>query len=171
MDIAFNPRDGSTFASASLDRTIKIWSLTAGSAPAKANYTLEGHAKGVNAIAYYPGADKPYLVSGADDSTVRVWDYQNKACVRVMEGHTMNVSSVMFHPELPLILSGSEDCTVKVWNANTFRLEASFAMSLDRIWALASSPAEASDVAIGCDDGFLVLQVSISKCFYTIIHP
>ena len=47
------------------------------------NLTLEGHEKGVNAVDYYPGGDRPYLVSGADDRTARVWDYTTKACVQV----------------------------------------------------------------------------------------
>lgn len=40
------------------------------------NFTLEGHEKGVNCIDYYSGGDKPYLVSGADDHLVKIWDYQ-----------------------------------------------------------------------------------------------
>jgi WD40 repeat protein len=40
------------------------------------NYTLEGHEKGVNTIDYYHGGDKPYLISGADDRLVKIWDYQ-----------------------------------------------------------------------------------------------
>jgi len=48
-------------------------------------------------------------VSAADDRLVKVWDYQNKACVQTLEGHAQNVSCVIFHPELPIILSGSED--------------------------------------------------------------
>jgi WD40 repeat protein len=40
---------------------------------------------------------------------VKVWDYQNKACVQTLEGHTNNVTVVCFHPELPIIVSGSED--------------------------------------------------------------
>lgn len=40
MAISINPRDISTFASASLDRTIKIWSITSGN---KALFTLAGH--------------------------------------------------------------------------------------------------------------------------------
>ena len=34
---------------------------------------------------------------------------QNKTCVQTLEGHALNVSSVIFHPTLPVILSGSED--------------------------------------------------------------
>ena len=40
------------------------------------NFTLEGHEKGVNALDYYSGGDKPYLISGADDRTSKIWDYQ-----------------------------------------------------------------------------------------------
>ena len=61
--MVFNPKDGNTFASASLDKTIKVWSLGS----ATCNYTLEGHVKGVNCVDYYGGNDKPYLISGADD--------------------------------------------------------------------------------------------------------
>lgn len=40
------------------------------------NFTLEGHEKGVNCVDYYSGGDKPYLISGADDRLVKIWDYQ-----------------------------------------------------------------------------------------------
>jgi coatomer subunit beta' len=63
MMVAFNPKDSNTFASASLDRTVKVWNLSSTSP----NYTLEGHEKGVNCVEYYHGGDKPYLISGADD--------------------------------------------------------------------------------------------------------
>jgi coatomer subunit beta' len=66
--VVFNPKDTSTFASASLDRTVKVWNI---SQPTP-NFTLEGHEKGVNAVDYFGGGDRPYLVSGADDKTAKV---------------------------------------------------------------------------------------------------
>jgi coatomer subunit beta' len=72
MQVKINPKDTNTFASASLDRTIKIWGLGS-HVP---HYTLEGHERGVNCIDYYPSGDKPYILSGADDRTVKIWDYQ-----------------------------------------------------------------------------------------------
>jgi WD40 repeat protein len=48
----FNPKDTNTFASASLDRTVKVWSI----GQPTPNFTLEGHEKGVNAVDYFQGA-------------------------------------------------------------------------------------------------------------------
>jgi coatomer subunit beta' len=72
MQVKINPKDTNTFASASLDRSIKVWGLGS-HVP---HYTLEGHERGVNCIDYYPSGDKPYILSGADDRTVKIWDYQ-----------------------------------------------------------------------------------------------
>ncbi len=66
MQVTFNPKDPNTFASASLDKTIKVWSIGA----SVANFTLEGHEKGVNAVDYFIGGEKPYLVSGSDDKYI-----------------------------------------------------------------------------------------------------
>ncbi|KAL3901560.1 MAG: hypothetical protein SGARI_006049, partial [Bacillariaceae sp.] len=72
MQVKFNPKDTNTFASASLDRSIKVWGLGSHTP----HYTLEGHERGVNCVDYYPSGDKPYILSGADDHTVKIWDYQ-----------------------------------------------------------------------------------------------
>lgn len=64
MSLAINPKDTNTFASACLDRTVKIWSLGS-STP---NFQLEAHeTKGVNHVDYYPHSDKPYLLTTSDD--------------------------------------------------------------------------------------------------------
>lgn len=75
----------------------------------------------VPAAVCLPGGDRPFLVSGADDRLIKVWDYQTKACVHTLEGHAHNISAVAFHPELPIILSASEDGCVKMWHATTYR--------------------------------------------------
>ena len=33
----------------------------------------------------HAGGDRPYLISGADDRLIKVWDYQTKACVTTLE--------------------------------------------------------------------------------------
>jgi len=155
MQIIVNPKDNNTFASASLDRTVKVWQLGGSTTP---NFTLEGHEKGVNCVDYYYGGDKPYLISGADDRLVKIWDYQNKTCVQTLEGHAQNIASVSFHPELPIILTGSEDGTVRVWHANTYRLENTLNYGLERVWSI-SCLKGSNDVAIGYDEGSILIKL------------
>ncbi|KXS93646.1 hypothetical protein AC578_4207 [Pseudocercospora eumusae] len=155
MGLAINPKDTNTFASACLDRTVKIWSLGS-STP---NFTLEAHeTKGVNHVDYYPQSDKPYLLTTSDDRTVKIWDYTTKALIATLEGHTSNVSFACYHPELPVIISGSEDGTVKIWHANTYRLEQSLSYGLERAWCVSYQRGK-QGIAMGFDDGAVVVKM------------
>ncbi|KAJ5172629.1 hypothetical protein N7492_005222 [Penicillium capsulatum] len=155
MGMSINPKDTNTFASACLDRTVKIWNLGS----PHANFTLEAHeTKGVNYVDYYPAADKPYLLTTSDDKTVKVWDYTTKALIATLEGHTSNVSFACYHPELPVIISGSEDGTIKIWHANTYRLEQSLSYGLERAWCVAHQRGR-QGVAMGFDDGAVVVKM------------
>ncbi|KAF1350802.1 coatomer beta [Delphinella strobiligena] len=155
MGLAINPKDTNTFASACLDRTVKIWSLGSSSA----SYTIEAHeTKGVNHVDYYPQSDKPYLLTTSDDRTVKIWDYTTKALIATLEGHTSNVSFACYHPELPVIISGSEDGTVKIWHANTYRLEQSLNYGLERAWCVSYQRGK-QGIAMGFDDGAVVVKM------------
>lgn len=155
MGLAINPKDTNTFASACLDRTVKIWSLGS----ATANFTLEAHeTKGVNHVDYYPHSDKPYLLTTSDDRTVKVWDYTTKSLIATLEGHTNNVSFACYHPELPVIISGSEDGTIRIWHANTYRFEQSLNYGLERAWCVSYQKGK-QGVAVGFDDGAVVVKL------------
>ncbi|KAI3911794.1 hypothetical protein MKW92_045212 [Papaver armeniacum] len=154
MQVTFNPKDTNTFASASLDRTIKIWNLGS----PDPNFTLDAHLKGVNCVDYYTGGDKPYLITGSDDHTAKVWDYQTKTCIQTLEGHTHNVSAVCFHPELPIIITGSEDGTVRIWHATTYRLENTLNYGLERVWAVGYMKSSRR-VVIGYDEGTIMIKI------------
>lgn len=164
MSVNFNPKDPNTFASACLDRTVKIWSLGS----SQPNFTLIAHdAKGVNYVDYYPQADKPYLITSSDDKTIKIWDYQTKSCVATLEGHLSNVSFAIFHPELPLIVSGSEDGTVKFWNSNTFKLEKSINYGLERVWCIGILP-KSNVISVGCDSGFVIIKLGNEEPLFSM---
>ncbi|GAA5990741.1 hypothetical protein JCM11641_006663 [Rhodosporidiobolus odoratus] len=154
MNLAFNPKDSNTFASACLDRTVKVWSLGSSTA----NFTLDAHDKGVNYVEYYHGGDKPYLVTTGDDRLIKIWDYLSKSCIQTLEGHTSNVSFAIFHPSLPILISGSEDGTVKIWHSSTYRLENTLDYGLERAWCVAYAQ-KGNDVAFGFDEGAVVVKI------------
>jgi coatomer subunit beta' len=121
MQVCINPKDPSIFASASLDCTIKLW--TVGTTKSNANYTITGHESGVNCIDFCRDPEKSMLVSGADDGLVKVWDYQTRQCLWTFDkgGHVENVASVIFHPEIPIIMTAGEDDVINVWSSSTFK--------------------------------------------------
>jgi cytochrome c len=65
VSLALSP-DGATLASASWDRTIRLWSLAGG-----ASRVLEGHTQNVNGVAF--ASDGRALVSAGYDATIRIW--------------------------------------------------------------------------------------------------
>jgi len=154
MMTRFNCKDTNSFASASLDRSIKVWGLGS----AQPHYTLEGHERGVNCLDYYPGGDKPYLISGADDKTVKIWDYQTKSCIQTLQGHSNNVCAVLFHPSLPVLVSASEDGTVRIWHATTYRAETTLNYGLERAWSIAAAQ-NSNSLAIGYDEGTVLIKM------------
>ncbi|KAJ3293109.1 Coatomer subunit beta' [Rhizoclosmatium sp. JEL0117] len=103
MQIAINPENVNVFASASLDGTVKVWTLES----SVAQGTLGGHKNGVNTVEF--SSNGKHLASGSDDRTIKVWDYETKTCIQTLKGHSNNVTAVAFQSGLARILSGSED--------------------------------------------------------------
>src|SRR5688572_28581674 len=67
--LAFFP-DSARVASASFDKSVKIWNVLEG----RVLRTLEGHANGAHCVAVAPAGT--YVASGGGDMAVRVWDPQ-----------------------------------------------------------------------------------------------
>jgi coatomer subunit beta' len=86
-----------------------------------------------------------------------VWDYQTRALVATLEGHTSNVSFAVYHPELPVIITGSEDGQIKIWHANTYRLLQSLSYGLERAWCVGYQ--RGKGIAMGFDDGAVVVSM------------
>ena len=53
MSIALNPKDSLTFATASLDHTVRVWNVHSN----RHNFVLNGHEEGVDAVDFYPRGD------------------------------------------------------------------------------------------------------------------
>jgi NACHT domain- and WD repeat-containing protein len=75
--------------------------------------TLVGHTRRILGIGLT--VDGQRAISCGEDKTLRVWDLESGACLRVIEGHLGSIACVWLTTS-GLVVSGSADKTVRVWN-------------------------------------------------------
>ncbi|KAL8985954.1 MAG: hypothetical protein Q9205_000464 [Flavoplaca limonia] len=162
--------DNILFASASQDRTVKIWSVEEG----EVQGILRGHRRGVWSVMFAP-KDIPAIsgdstgpastrhgvvLTGSGDKTIKIWSLTDYSCLRTLEGHTNSVLKVLWMPVLPSedasrrpiqIASAGGDGLVKIWDADTGEPACTLDNHTDRIWALAADPSTNTLVSGGGD--------------------
>ncbi|XP_006640993.1 notchless protein homolog 1 [Lepisosteus oculatus] len=107
-EVLFSP-DTRLIASASFDKSIKIWDGKTG----KYLQSLRGHVSAVYQISW--SADSRLLVSGSSDSTLKVWDVKASRLVADLPGHADEVFAVDWSPDGQRVASGGKDKCLRIW--------------------------------------------------------
>lgn len=107
--VRFSP-DGKTIATASEDKTVKLWDART----LKELATLNGHGDFVSCLAFSP--DGKRLATGSQDRDVKIWDVAAHNELTTLKGHVGSVTAVAFSPDGRTIAS-SDGNEVKLWSA------------------------------------------------------
>ena len=78
-------------------------------------HTVEEHTAGVNCMAITPNGSK--ILTGSEDTTIRVFDTQNLETSSVLKGHEKYINCVVCSDKY--VYSASADKTIRKWNIET----------------------------------------------------
>jgi guanine nucleotide-binding protein G(I)/G(S)/G(T) subunit beta-1 len=112
MSVSIAP-DSSTFVSAAVDCTAKMWDIRSG----RSVLTFVGHEGDINAVQYLPNGMG--FATGSDDATVRLFDIRaNRQLIAYQEESVRTgVTSVAFSHSGRFLFASYDDNKVIVWDS------------------------------------------------------
>jgi WD40 repeat protein len=120
--VAFS-HDSARLASASFDRTVKIWDAHSGACL----QTLEGHTDNLSTVVF--SHDSARLASASYNNTVKIWDAHSGACLQTLEEQSTS--------DLPFILA-TPPCNEDV-DESQQSLRHDYSIRVDSTWILIDS--------------------------------
>ncbi|KAH8106121.1 WD-repeat-containing protein [Cristinia sonorae] len=127
--LAFD-KSGARLASGSQDTNIILWDVVAEAGI----FRLRGHRDQITALRFVEvisssapststGTTPGFLVTGAKDTFLKLWDLSTQHCVQTVVAHRAEVWSLDLDPRQELIFTGSGEGDMKVWKLDHGALE------------------------------------------------
>ena len=94
---------------------------------------IDAHSDDINSIAYQSGGTSNVLLSGSDDSLIKVWDLRSERSeCGVLMGHTEGVTHLETNPLVSWqVISNGKDQTMRVWDLRNMMAPLEFQTEFD----------------------------------------
>ncbi|KAM0906440.1 hypothetical protein ACQ4PT_016754 [Festuca glaucescens] len=155
MQVTVNLENNDSFASASLDGTVKIWSICSDDPNNIITLKLAEHGLCAD---YFTRYNRQHLIAGCDDRNAQIWELRMKERVHELEGHDDRVTAVGLHPELQILITGSLDGAVRIWNSTTYKLENIIGFNLGAVYAFGCIKG-LRRIMVGCHQGIAMMKI------------
>lgn len=144
--VAISP-DGRIAASASFDKSIKLWDLASG----REIRSLTGHNGWIESVAFSPNGRTLISGGGLGDNDIRLWEVATGRIIKTFKGHRDTLKTVAFSPNGGTILSASSDKTLKLWDVASGSELRTLTGHTDMVLDAAFSP-DGGNIVSGCLD-------------------
>ncbi len=162
LRVAWSP-DGRRLATASTDRTVRIWNADSG----RKLEVLHGHDNEVRGVAWSP--DGRRLATGSFDYTARIWNVDGGSELAVLHGHDDEVWGVVWSPDGRRLATASRDRTTRIWNADNSGELTVLHGHDDEIGEVAWSP-DGQRLATASHDRTTRIWETESGCELAVVH-
>ncbi len=115
---------------------------------------VEGLNRAVTAIAFTP--DGQFLISGAEDGTIYVWNVRTGALVREFVGHADRITQIVMSADGKRVLTSSADRAAILWDFETGQLFRRFIGHTGAVNSIALN-ANGSEILTGSTDGRMIV--------------
>nr|XP_004562678.2 periodic tryptophan protein 2 homolog [Maylandia zebra] len=122
-------------------------------------FKQQGHFNNMASLAYSP--DGQYIVTGGDDSKVKVWNTNTGLCFVTFTEHTSSVTNVTFTSSGFVIVSASLDGTVRAFDLHRYRNFRTFTSPRPAQFSSLAVDASGELVSAGAQDSFEIFLWSM----------